>query len=440
MWKFILAAALAAGTGVAVAAAPGDFDPAYGTSGIGYSLTPLNDSAQAHDLVLFPDGSKITSAITETAGTPEPVLTRYKPDGSIDFAFGLAGHAVVSGMPDTPTGYTQLTLYRDQVYLLVPAATRLYVFNYDTSGMLNAAFGVGGVRVIDVGVPNTIVDIAMQRSRIIVAGRMRNPATMERDFVLIGLKTNGSFDAGFGVAGIALHSLHAGPLSHEYFTGLAILPDYRIVAGGRTAKDLSLPDPYDFVVARFQFNGSVDPTFGAAAAGFSIVDFGYSDFGRRVAVYRNLQVLIAGTVCKTIDPVSGETHCSIGTARLRHDGVLDPSWNGSGTQLTDLGADGLVVTDVALDMKERALVSHVWYRDSAVMHMAGLTRYDFLGTADPAFAAGGHGLYDFGYPFNGYHTVKLLDSKYVDTCGFAGKETAPGIFEFGMVVTRHYNF
>jgi uncharacterized delta-60 repeat protein len=440
MRKILFGAVLAVATGVAGAAAPGDFDPSYGTAGIGYSLTPLNDSAQAHDLVLFPDGSKITSGLTETAGTPEPVLTRYKPDGSIDFGFGAAGHAVVSGMPDTPNGYTQLTLFRDQVFLLVPAATRLYVYNYNIAGVLNPAFGVGGVRVIDVGTGNAIVDIAMQKSRIIVAARMRNPTTLERDFVLIGLKSNGTLDAGFGAGGIALHSLNVGAQSSEYFTGLAVLPDYRIVAGGRTAKDMSVLDPYDFVVGRFNPNGSVDPSFGTTASGFSVVDFGYGDFGRRVAVYSNYQVLIAGTVCKTIDPATGANYCFMGTARLLHDGTLDPTWNGSGTQLTDLGGDGLVVTDVALDMKERALVSHVWYRDMAVTHLAGLTRYDFFGALDPAFGAGGHGLYDFGFPFNGYHTVKLLDSKFVDTCGLAGLETAPGVFEYGMVVARHYNF
>ncbi len=422
------------------AAIPGDFDPGYGTAGIGYSFTLLNDSAQAHDLVLFPDGSKITSGITETAGLPEPVLTRYKPDGSIDFGFGLAGHAVVSGMADVPNDYTQLTLFRDQVYLLVPAATRLYVYNYNTAGVLNTAFGTGGVRVIDVDAGNVIVDIAMQRSRIIVAGRMRNPASLENDFVLIGLKTDGNFDAGFGAGGIALYSLNAGPQSQEYFTGLAILPDFRIVAGGRTAKNLNLLDPYDFVVARINVDGSADSTFGTAAAGFSVIDFGYGDFGRRVAVYRNYQVLIAGSVCKTIDPTTGQTYCFIGTARLLHDGSLDTSWNGTGTKLSDLGGDGVVVTDVALDLKERALISHVWYRDISDMHSAGLTRYTFLGVLDMTFASGGHGLYDFGYLLNAYHTVKLLDRKFVHTCGFSGKQTGPIDFEYGMVVARHYNF
>lgn len=440
MKNLILTLCMLTAAGSVAAVAPGDFDPSYGTAAPGYSLTALNDSAQAFDLVLFPDGSKVTSGLTESAGTQQPVLTRYKPDGTLDVGFGVGGHAVVSGMADAPNGYTQLTQYRDHLYLLVPAGARLYVYDYFTSGTPNAAFGAGGVSIVDVATYNGIVDIAMQRSRIILAGRMRNPSTLERDFVLVGLRSNGALDAGFGAGGIALHSLNSGASSHEYFTGLAITPDLRIVAGGRTGKDMSITDPYDFVVARFLVNGSVDPTFGTAAPGFSVVDFGYNDFGRRVALYSNYQVLIAGSVCKTIDPATGESYCVIGSARLLNNGALDPSWNGAGTQLTDLGGDGLVVTDVAVDRSERALVSHVWYRDAASNHYAGLTRYDFLGSLDAGFGSGGHGLYQFGYPFNGYHTVKVLDDKYVDTCGSAGKETAPDVFAYGMVVARHYNF
>jgi uncharacterized delta-60 repeat protein len=440
MKYLILALALAAGALPTDAATPGEFDPAYGTAGPGYSLTPLHDHNESHDLVLYPDGSKVTSGIAQSGTTVEPVLTRYKPDGSIDFAFGAAGHAVVSAMPEVPNGYTQLTQYRDQLYLLVPAGSRLYVYNFNSAGVLNTAFGTGGASVVNVNAGNAIVDIAMQKSRIILAGRMRNPATAEIDFVLIGMKTTGVLDAGFGSGGIALHSLRTGTQSSEYFTGLAITPDYRIVAGGRSAKRVSDPDPYDFVVARFRSNGSVDPGFGTAAAGFTLVDFGYNDFGRRVALYANYQVLIVGSVCKTIDPATGQLYCVIGSARVLNNGALDASWNGSGMQLSDLGGDGLVVTDVTLDRRERAVVSHAWYRVQSVDHRAGLSRYDFLGALDPGFAAGGHGLYDFGLPFNVYHTVKLLDGNYVDTCGGASKETAPGVLIGASVVARHFNF
>ncbi len=440
MKHLILTLALATGCACTLAAVPGDFDPGYGSAGPGYSLTPLHDLNESHDLVLFPDGSKVTSGIAQTGTTVEPVLTRYKPDGSIDFGFGVAGHATVSGMPDVASGYTQLTQYRDQLYLLVPAGPRLYVYNFNTSGLLNGAFGSGGASVVDVNAGNAIVDIAMQKSRIIVAARMRNPATLEVDFVLIGMKTSGALDPAFGSGGIALHSLRSGAQSSEYFTGLAITPDYRIVAGGRSAKRLGDPDPYDFVVARFRSDGTVDPSFGTAAPGFTLIDFGYNDFGRRVALYANYQVLIVGSVCKTIDPVSGQLYCVIGSARVLNDGALDPSWNGSGLQLSDLGGDGLVVTDVSLDRKERALVSHVWYRVQSVDHHAGLSRYDFLGTLDSAFGSGGHGLYTFGPPFNAYHTVKVLDDKYIDTCGNTAKETSPGVLEGASVVARHYNF
>jgi uncharacterized delta-60 repeat protein len=269
---------------------------------------------------------------------------------------------------------------------------------------------------------------------------MRNSATLESDFVLIGLRTDGSLDASFGAGGIALYSLNTGPVSQEFFTGLAILPDFRIVAGGRTTKNIDLLDSFDFVVARFNIDGSADATFGTTAAGFSVIDFGFGDFGRRVAVYRNDKVLIAGSVCQTINPTTGQTYCFIGTARLLQDGSLDTTWNATGTKLSDLGGDGVVVTDVALDLKERALISHIWYRDIPDIYSAGLTRYTVLGIVDMAFGTGGHALYDFGKPMNAYHTVKLLDRKFIHTCGLSGERTGPIQFEYGMVVARHYNF
>jgi uncharacterized delta-60 repeat protein len=441
--KFHLFSALLglAVTPLAFAATPGDFDPAYGDTAPGYTLTPYNDSAEAQDLVLLDDGSTITSGITEIAGTQLPVLTRYKPTGALDTGFGVGGFAGPASTPVPINAYTQLARYKDQLYLLVPAGLKLYVYNYDTNGVLNVGFGVGGVAEIDTMTVNNVVDIAIQRDRIVVAGRMRNPATLEQDFVLARLRVTGVLDPSFGVGGIALHSLNAGPISREYFTGLAITPDYRIVAGGRTTKDITQLDPYDFVVARFRPDGSVDASFGTAAPGFTQIDFGYSDYGRRVALYANYQVVIAGSVCKTIDPVTGEIYCMMGTARVDSAGALDPSWNGTGTNLIDLGGDGLTVTDIALDKRERALVSYYWYRGASVSHYAGLTRYDFGGVVDPAFGPGGHGFYDFGgLPLNGYHTVKLVDSKHVATCGSAGKEIAPGIFASENVVARHYNF
>ncbi len=433
-WKLLLGLLLAPAV---MAAPPGELDPTYGGTGPGYTLDMVGDSDEAHDLALYDDGSWVTAGISNTAGNLLPVLTKFKPDGALDVGFGVGGHAGPAAMAVAPNNYTQVTRFKDQLYLLVPAGNDLLVYNYSTSGVLNPAFGVGGVATIAAGAFNAVVDIAMWRNRPLIAGRARNTATGEQDFLVARLLPTGAPDASFGVAGVAVISLNGGPRSREWFTGIAVLSDLRIVLGGRTTKDITMTDPYDFVVARLRTNGSPDPTFGASTVGFTQIDLGYSDYGRRVAVYSNYQVLIAGSSCKTIDPTTGDLYCMQGTARVRSDGSIDTSWNGTGMNVVDLGGSfGLTVTDVALDKRERAVVSSVFNR-AVDASFATLSRYDFLGAVDPSFIGGGHGMYSFGYDINGYHTVKFIDSTQLATCGYTGKLPDPTTLISAVVSARH---
>ena len=72
-------------------------------------------------------------------------------------------------------------------------------------------------------------------------------------------------------------------------TALAVLPDGKILAAGRS----STSGP-NFAVARFNENGSLDTTFNAPD-GFRSVDFGGNDFARSIALQADGKILVAGS-------------------------------------------------------------------------------------------------------------------------------------------------
>ena len=134
------------------------------------------------------------------------------------------------------------------------------------------------------------------------------------DFALARYNPNGSLDPSF--SGDGKQTTDFG--GSDEASGVALQGDGKIVAVGRDG-------PGDFALARYNPNGSLDTSF--SGDGKQTTDFGDFDGANGVALQGNGKIVVVG--------VGGTGNFAL--ARYNPNGSLDPSFSGDGRQTTDFG-------------------------------------------------------------------------------------------------------
>ena len=164
--------------------------------------------------------------------------------------------------------------------------TVLIRYNKDSS--LDTGFGTGGI-VVKAFSPfaEDVNDLAFQSDgKIVVAGTFYSPETQSNDFLVARFNQNGTFDTTFGANGIAT----VNQSSVDVFNAVAVQPDNKIVAVGATSQN-----NYEFAAIRFNPNGTLDAGF--RDGGLFFLDLGPFTYGqqfRAVAVLPNGRIVIGG--------------------------------------------------------------------------------------------------------------------------------------------------
>lgn len=396
-------AALSASISLAAQAAPGDLDSSFGVSGPGYTLTDIKLHDATDDLAVQRSKAIVSSQVYEDgAGDLWPVLTRVDAAGHPDASFGAGGVAGPAALIPGLLAYSQVASYKDHLWQVVRDAGRFHVLAYKPDGAPLPGFGVGGVATIALTAPisHVIFDAGIQTNaqRLVIATGARNPATGDRDLLLIGINlATGALDPAFGTGGLSWTSIHAGVGVNEAWRGISIDANDRILVGGITRKP---GGEYDFAVGSFLANGAINPAFGVG--GVNVVDFGYQDFGRRVLMQSGGRIVVSGSVCK-VDPSTGDSYCMIGLAAFKPNGAVDAAYGSGGQVLHDLGRDGVVVTDHINSVGDRTVVSGQWIVDAASGKTAAfLQAFKPTGGVDGGFGSSGPGLsaWDYGVDSN----------------------------------------
>ena len=184
----------------------------------------------------------------------------------------------------------------------------------------------------------------------------------------------GGSDVSFGGTGTIT-------VSGMVFNAVAVQADGKVVAAGTKGGDL--------VVARYNPDGTPDTTFDGD--GIKAVDAGgANDVARAVAVQADGKIAVAGT--NGSDAV---------VARLRADGTLDTSLNGTGLKAIDFGGSADGANGLAIQSNGRIVVAGTNGSDFAVARLnpadgsldttafngTGQALLDLGGTADVANAA-----------------------------------------------------
>ena len=178
--------------------------------------------------------------------------------------------------------------------------------------------GTGKVTTDFGGSDDSASSVAIQADGRIVAAGSSGAADFIADFALVRYNTDGSLDTSFGGTGKVTTDFG----SDDSASSVSIQADGKIVAAVSSAN----PSNYDFALARYDSDGSLDTSFGGT--GKVTTDFTASyDFAVSIAIEADGKIVAAGY---TNPPKSG-----FALARYNSDGSLDTSFGGTGKITTD---------------------------------------------------------------------------------------------------------
>ena len=389
---------------------PSGLDPTFGPDG--RVSTPVGAEGEGEAVVIQGDGDIVTAGRTTTPTGMDFALTRHDPSGQPDPTFG--GDGIVStdlGSSDDQAFDAALLPGGDTVAVgrtlgTGPVNLDVALVSYRPDGTPDPAFGTGGVVKTDVlGSGDQANAVAVQPDgKIVVAGFATSGGTTlpDGDFLLARYDADGTPDSTFGGDGIVTTDLGT---PADDVRALAIRPDGEIVAAGTANEDVAL--------ARYTAAGDLDTTFGDD--GTRISDFGSDDVANGLALTPSGQILIAGFTLGT----GGNRDFLL--ARYSSGGGLDSAFGDAGKVITDVGGGDDFAENLLVDPSGRpVLVGRA--TSSTILDMA-LVRYRPDGTLDPAFDGDGiltadfHGRGDFG------QDLALDASGRIVAGGFTGSST-----------------
>jgi uncharacterized delta-60 repeat protein len=231
----------------------GSLDPSF--AGNGKQTFPIGEASGAAAVAVQSDGKIVVSGYSSSGASSRVALARLKANGLPDPAFGT------DGLTTTPVGLVSgaeaLVLQPDGKIVVGGFGgsggghSKATLVRYDAGGSLDPAFGSGGIATLEGTLSDAEVRaLALQPDgKIVAAGNDGG-----RGLLLARYTPNGTLDQGFGSGGRVLTELDG----NSEATGVAVQPDGKIVAAGRT-RDGSV-DTY--AVARYDAAGSLDLSFG----------------------------------------------------------------------------------------------------------------------------------------------------------------------------------
>lgn len=365
--------------------APGDLDSTFGDGGkVLTRITPNANTPVA--LRMQPDGKLYVVGYTLTSNViSNSFIIRYNANGSVDTTFGINGAIVVTFSTDPDDLFRDLVVLPNGKILvagdrLAGSNTALAVYRYNANGTPDTTFGTNGV-TLNSAAANP-VGIVLQTDGKFIA--VCDVYTGGANLALARYLPNGMLDPTFGTNGTV-----EAPFGFNFPKEVLIQPDGKFLVFGEAFTGTS----FDFLVARFNTNGTLDNSFGAGGIVTTDINNG-NDFGRAMALQPDGKFTIVGITASASVLV-----------RYNPNGSLDSTF----------GTNGIVVAtpagiDSAIAIQQNGKIITAGNRNNAF----AISRYNANGTLDTAFGNNGIVTTDMGNGFD-YIAETLLqpDGKLV---------------------------
>jgi len=259
--------------------------------------------------------------------------------GDLDAAFGVGGLQTTDfggndkafGALSQPDGRLVVV---GRTYAGPGSGLSFAVARYRADGTLDPTFSGDGKQTTDFAGDGIAHGVALQGDgKIVVVGDANGGGTF--DFALARYNPDGSLDLSFSGDGRQLTDLSGGT---DSAAAAVIQPDRKIVVAGRAGDD--------FGVARYNPDGSLDPSFGIGGLQRTHLGVtGYdSDYAAAVALQPDGKIVVAGTTdplppCDFSIDTCTDPPPDFALVRYNTDGSLDGSFSGDGKQATDFGSE-----------------------------------------------------------------------------------------------------
>jgi len=407
----------------------GQLDNTFGIDGkVITNMDPESDE-WGYSALVQPDGKIILAgyAYNGPSSNANFNVVRYNDDGSLDKTFGSAGRVTTdfSSSQDYISSSYASAIQTDGKIVVAGSSVdgsdyNFAVVRYNTDGTLDTTFGGTGKVTTDFGSSSDYgYSVAIQENGKIVVGGYAYDGFIF-GFALARYNSDGTPDITFDTDGKVITSFGIG------ISALAIQEDGKIVAVGSYFNGSS----YDFAVARYNTDGSLDGTFDLGGAdgvnGIAVVDFGgSSEFANSIDIQEDEKIILGGY------SYNGTSN-DFAIARFNTDGSLD----------LDFGSNGRVKTDFESSVNSDDYGYSLVIQPDGKILIAGssyistnqnftLIRYNADGTPDNSFGNAGKVVIDFAdADDDGYSAALQGDGKIV----IAGRSsTAYSGYDFAVV-------
>jgi len=249
----------------------GTLDSTFGSNGKTIMSYPGNN--EAHAVIVQSDGKILVAGFsdyTSSNTTPIPLLTRLTPDGVFDNTFNNGqGWSTYTG--SAALGYSTwiyaMALQSDGKILIGGTSnttgfgTTFALFRFNSSGTMDNSFDWSATRYADgLNAGGIAYALAVQLDGKIIAAGVTHD-----DFYVCRFNTGGSLDNSFGNSSLGVHTSLTS--STDRILSCVLQDDGKILVAGAAN--------YNFGLARFNSDGSLDNTFGSG--GTVVTDLGDYD-------------------------------------------------------------------------------------------------------------------------------------------------------------------
>ena len=224
---------------------------------------------------------------------------------------------------------------------------------------------------------------------VLVGGKADGYQTDYADFVVARFDVDGSIDASFGVDGKVTTGIRSGV---DWARDVAIQQDGKIVVAGY-GKEAN-GDDSDVVVVRYNVDGSLDTSF--SGDGKLVTDLGSAqDTGSSVALQGDGKILVGGSVRAGFMAIGND----FALVRYNPDGTLDTGFNGDGIATASfMEGKYFRATDIAILGDGKILVAGS--EGISALGQFAMARFNADGSLDTSFSGDGKLTTDFGSAYS----------------------------------------
>jgi uncharacterized delta-60 repeat protein len=243
--------------------ANGTLDTSFGPLGTGIVITKVGSSADdARTIALQPDGKLVLAGSCRGTSNVDFCAVRLNANGTLDTSFGSAG-TVITPVGSLADNARALVLQPDGKLVLAGFCQRsttvsdFCAVRYNANGTLDTSFGSAGIVITPMGSGNDSANalVLQPDGKLVLAGFCKG--TTNIDFCAIRYNANGAPDTSFGSAGIVITPVGSG---NDSGNALALQPNGKLVLAGNCRGTTN----ENFCAVRYNANGTLDASFGSA--------------------------------------------------------------------------------------------------------------------------------------------------------------------------------